>query len=85
MQLHVDVARELTAHHSRSESTTSLLDLLEPLGAAIEPVFAGTADPELGSWFTVIAPDRTAPALLTALQRHETVLAAYIKPPESPP
>ena len=85
VQLRADVARELTAHHSRSESTTSLFDLIEPVGAAIEPAFAGTVDPELGSWFTVIAAEQTASGLLMALQRHEAVLAAYIKPPESPP
>jgi len=85
VQLRADVARELVAHHSRSEPTTNLLDLIAATGAGLEPVFPGVGEPDLESWFTVFVSEPASSALLTALQRHEAVLAAYIKPSESPP
>ena len=85
VQLRTDAARELTVHQARSNPTLNLLELIESAGAELKPIFGGVADPALEAWFTVIVADSAAPALLISLQHHEAVLAAYIKPPESPP
>ena len=85
VQLRADVARELAIPSSHSETVHQLTDLLDQSRATIEPVFSGASEPDLEGWFTVTAPASDASALLARLQNQDAVLAAYIKPRETPP
>jgi hypothetical protein len=79
-------------------ASSSLSDLL-PAGASIRPLFGRTAapaatsdraagaradDPTLSSYFRVDAPDESLDELATKLAEHESVEAAYVKPPAEP-
>jgi hypothetical protein len=85
VQLHQEIARELDHPNHQFSAAQTLASLLQRAGATIEPVFGGTDDSDLQTWYTVHVPEPAASDLLQRLQRHEAVLAAYIKPPESPP
>jgi hypothetical protein len=61
-------------------------DQLVGSGLTLRQLHPGTTDPQLASWFEVIAPDSTgARRALAFLSRHPAVVAAFIKPPDAPP
>ncbi len=59
---------------------------LAHLGVQLEPLHAGTADPDLRSWFLVTVPSDGRPDdVVRQLQQHADVEAAYEKPAGEPP
>ncbi|HEX8092720.1 hypothetical protein [Jatrophihabitans sp.] len=61
-------------------------DLVTSQDLPLSPVHPGTTDPTLAAAFTVNVPDEgVANRLLSELQSHRAVAAAYVKPPESLP
>lgn len=85
VQLEGAVTLEFSAHVQRSASVLSLQALIDDAGASISPTFPNVDDPELRQWFTVVVPVPRASDLLTKLQHHDAVRAAYIKPAEGMP
>lgn len=85
VQLDAAVAREFATSSLRSDSAKAIRSLIDNAGATVSANFPDVNDTELQQWFTVVAPKRTASALLTQLQYHEAILAAYIKPAEGMP
>jgi hypothetical protein len=63
-----------------------LVDQLLASGLLLRQVHPGASDPQLASWFEIIAPDvQEARRALAYLGGHPAVIAAYIKPPDAPP
>jgi hypothetical protein len=61
-------------------------DQIVASGLTLRQVHPGTTDPQLASWFEVIAPDSTEAKRAQAfLSGHPAVVAAFIKPPDAPP
>jgi hypothetical protein len=61
------------------------MDLLRDARAVIEPVFPDAPSNDLAGWYTVLVPASSSNALLSKLQQHAGVLAAFIKPREALP
>jgi hypothetical protein len=72
--------------HVAGAAEESLLDLARELGVTVEPMHPGTPDPELSRHFSITIPDTAAAEhVLSRIQRHEDVEAAYVKPTDALP
>lgn len=61
-------------------------DLLTATGLVLRPLHPGTDDPQLATWFEVLAPDQDGALRVVAqLRGHPAVTAVFIKPPDAPP
>jgi hypothetical protein len=55
-------------------------------GVEVQPLFPGSDDPEMRSWFRVrVSEGRDADELARELLGRAEVTAAYVRPPESAP
>jgi hypothetical protein len=81
-----DVAPALRAREaSPAAGAAEIRAAIEAEGAMLEPLHPGEADPELGSYFRVTAPDATAERLLSTLRSHAAIEGAYVKPADEAP
>jgi hypothetical protein len=85
IKLNAQAASELNGHAQTAESTRSLIETARQHGAALQPMHAGTTDPELGTYFYADVDDEKAGSLTEALRAHEAVEGAYVKPPDALP
>jgi hypothetical protein len=90
MQIAVKIRQEfvdmLLTGPSGKGPVRTLATALQDLGLSLSPMHPESADPELRAWFIIETPQgadpgETARSLLT----HDSVLAAYPKPPDEPP
>ena len=86
MQLRLDIARALRGERAESLEARAIVAALAAQGIALEPVRAGTVEPESASYFRLEAPSlEAAESVVAALRAAAVVEAAYPEPPASPP
>jgi hypothetical protein len=85
-RLREDVASVLHLRHPPTAASGELSQVVDELGASLEPMHPGAEDPLLAPYFTVEVPDpATAERMIARLKNCEAVEAAYLKPPDTMP
>lgn len=69
---------------SSARAQTRVAALVESVGAVLTPLHPGANDAVLRTYFTLEAPDASVDELLERLRATDGVIAAYVKPAESP-
>ena len=86
VQVKADAARALQRRAGGDPGAGELLKAAGRHGAKLEPLFPGSDDPLLGSFFHLEVPDlSTAQRVIEDLKRIPATEAAYVKPSDEPP
>ena len=86
VQVSADVACALGQRGPPTADSEVLSRMMKTFGLTLQPMHAGTDDPNLQSYFTVEVPDHaTSQRVLNRLQQAAAIEAAYVKPPDELP
>jgi hypothetical protein len=86
VQVKADAAKALQQRAGGDPVAGELRKAAGRHGVKLEPLFPGSSDPLLGSFFQVEVPDlHTAQRVIEDLKRIPATEAAYVKPSDEPP
>ena len=81
-----DVARALHKLDRPTVESEALLKMIEDFDLTLQPMHPDSSDPSLQSYFTLeVSGDAAAQEIIDRLQALDSVVAAYVKPPDELP